>query len=105
MSSSESKKLTSDIDETETNYKILIEQCSLANNYTKETLLLLLKSNNNDIADCIFDLEDGTVKNKITQNDTEKDIDWENKLNSSNFDSKIIRKLLDERDKLMFNTN
>ena len=69
-------------------------------NYDLKILIKLLEVNRNDIAISIFDIEDNNVEKKIKSLD--EDINWDDLLKQSNFDQKIIRKLLDERDKLIF---
>ena len=86
--------------DTEQNIKILIDQCDKAMNYDLKILIKLLEVNRNDIAISIFDIEDNNVEKKIKSLD--EDINWDDLLKQSNFDQKIIRKLLDERDKLIF---
>mgnify|MGYP001132373164 CR=1 FL=1 len=86
--------------DTEQNIKILIDQCDKAMNYDLKILIKLLEVNRNDIAISIFDIEDNNVEKKIKSLD--EHINWDDLLKQSNFDQKIIRKLLDERDKLIF---
>ena len=79
--------------DTENNIKILIDQCDKAMNYDIKILVKLLEVNGNDIANSIFDIEDNNVEKRLKS--YEEDTDWDNLLIQSNFDQKIIRKLLD----------
>ena len=89
--------------DTENNIKILIDQCDKAMNYDVKILIKLLEIHRNDIASSIFDIEDNNVEKRLKSQ--EEDIDWDNLLRQSNFDQKIIRKLLDQRDRLIFGNN
>ena len=84
----------------ENNIKILVDQCDKAMNYDIKILIKLLEVNRNDIANSIFDIEDNNVERRLKS--YEEDTDWDNLLKETNFDQKIIRKLLDQRDKLIF---
>ena len=100
MSSTNIQENKEIIEEIEENIKIILEQCDKAIHYNKNILIQLLKVNNNDIANCIFDIEDNNVEKKLKLSD--EDIDWNKLLKESNFDHKVIRKLLDERDRVIF---
>ncbi len=85
------------------NLDILKEQCSKSSKYDDDTLIKLLEVNNYDIVDCIFNIEDEAVHEKIIGNNDV--FDWEQELNRTNFDSKTIRKIFDIKDKLYQNLN
>ena len=88
------------VENIENNLKILYKHCEKAKNINLEKLKNLLEIKNGDIAEIIFVIEDGNVDNEILN--FKKEINWEELLENSNYDQKVIRKLLDERDKIMF---
>ena len=79
--------------------KILYSQCDLAKQVDVQKLKQLLVINKNDIAETIFNIEDNNIDRKIAEFD--KEIDWEKLLIESNYDTKIIRKIFDARDKII----
>lgn len=79
--------------------KIILDQCDKAIKIDKEILIKLLKINNNDISECIIDIEYDRLEEKLKKSDEE--INWELLLMNTNYDIKVIRKLLDERDRLI----
>tara|TARA_Y100000385_G_scaffold212991_1_gene221344 strand:+ start:283 stop:630 length:348 start_codon:yes stop_codon:yes gene_type:complete len=81
------------------NLNILKKQ-SNCSKYDNKILLKLLEIHKNDIAECIFDIEDDNVNTRIENYN--KPIDWNKKLEDSNFDQQVIRDIFNEKDKLYF---
>jgi len=89
--------------ENKSNLYILKEQCDKSSKYNDDELIKLIEINNNDIAECIFNIEDEIVYKTI---DCNKDVfDWEKELHRTNYDSKTIRQIFDIKDKLYQNLN
>ena len=87
-----------DIEESNEALDLLKKQCTKVSKYTDTVLIQLLNKNNLDIAECVFNIEDNLVE-EVIKRETEV-INWDEKLRESNYDQRIIRKILDEKDKL-----
>ena len=81
------------------NITIIRKQCEKASKYSNEVIEKLLNKNNNDIVEVIFIIEDDKVNEEI--NKVKKIINWEEELEKNKFDHKIIRKILNEREKFI----
>ena len=78
---------------------IIRKQCKRSELYTDEVIQKLLDKNDSNIVNVIFIIEDDKVNEELSKEI--KVINWEEELEKNKFDHKIIRKILNEREKFI----
>lgn len=85
--------------------KIILSQCEKADKVKIGILKELLNLNNNDLCETIIEIENNICDIEYIKKKKENmNQNWDKLLLNSNFDSKIIRQLLDKRDREILNS-